>query len=53
MNLDFFGFGASADLSTPLGIQVKAATDSFLVSPDWAKYGSIIAVMHVLSSVSL
>lgn len=35
--MDFFGFGSSADFSTPAGVLVKAATDSFLVSPDWSK----------------
>lgn len=35
--MDFFGFGSSTDLSTPVGILVRSATDSFLVSPDWSK----------------
>ena len=32
----FFGF-SSADLSTPMGLLVKSATDSLLLGPDWAK----------------
>lgn len=30
-----FGFGTAAELSTPLGQQVKAATDSMRLIPDW------------------
>mmetsp|Transcript_13669 Transcript_13669/g.22780 ORF Transcript_13669/g.22780 Transcript_13669/m.22780 type:complete len:585 (+) Transcript_13669:107-1861(+) len=33
-----FGFGSSnADLSTPVGILIKSATDSLLLGPDWSK----------------
>lgn len=35
--MDFFGFGAPAELSTPVGIIVKAATNSMLIGPDWTK----------------
>ncbi len=30
-----FGFGSPSELSTPLGLQVKAATDSLRLVPDW------------------
>ena len=35
--MDFFGFGAAADLSTPVGQMIKSGTDSLLLGPDWAK----------------
>lgn len=35
--MEYFGFGSSSDLSTPIGVMVKAATDSLRISPDWAK----------------
>jgi hypothetical protein len=35
--MDFFGFGASSDLSTPLGQNIKSATDSLQLGPDWTK----------------
>ena len=35
--MDFFGFGGSSDLNTPIGILIKNATDPLLLGPDWAK----------------
>lgn len=35
--MDFFGFGAAADLSTPVGQLIKSGTDSLLLGPDWTK----------------
>jgi hypothetical protein len=35
--MDFFGFGASSDLSTPTGQMIKSGTDSLLIGPDWSK----------------
>ena len=34
--MSFFGLG-SADLSTPIGVVVKAATNNLLIGPDWTK----------------
>ena len=35
--MDFFGFGTSSDLSTPLGQVIKSATESLQLGPDWTK----------------
>ncbi len=35
--MDFFGFGASSDLSTPIGQIIKSATDPLQLGPDWGK----------------
>ncbi len=35
--MDFFGFGSSADLNSPIGMLIKSATDPLLVGPDWSK----------------
>ena len=35
--MDFFGFGSSSDLSTPIGQLVKSATDPLQLGPDWSK----------------
>lgn len=35
--MDFFGFGAAADFSTPVGQMIKSGTDSLLLGPDWTK----------------
>lgn len=35
--MDFFGFGAHTDLSTPIGQLIKTGTDSLQLGPDWSK----------------
>ncbi len=35
--MEYFGFGTSSDLTNPLGVMVKAATDNLRIGPDWAK----------------
>lgn len=36
-----FGFGTSSDLTTPMGVLVKTATDSLRISPDWTQLMNI------------
>ena len=35
--MSIFGFGNPVELQTPIGIQIKAATDSLRLTPDWSK----------------
>lgn len=35
--MSLFGFGTPSELTTPLGVMVKSATDSLLIGPDWTK----------------
>ena len=35
--MDFFGFGVSSELNTPIGSMIRSATDPLLLGPDWAK----------------
>ncbi len=35
--MDLFGFGTPSELTTPIGIVVKNATDSLRIGPDWTK----------------
>ena len=34
--MEYFGF-SSSELSTPIGIQIKNATDQLLIGPDWQR----------------
>jgi hypothetical protein len=36
-----FGFGTSSDLTTPMGVMIKTATDSLRISPDWTQLMNI------------
>eukprot|EP01038_Epipyxis_sp_PR26KG_P006402 gene6402-8813_t len=35
--MELFGFGSYSDLATPIGLQIKSATESLLIGPDWSK----------------
>ena len=35
--MSIFGFGTPSELTTPIGVQIKSATDSLRMNPDWAK----------------
>mmetsp|Transcript_17100 Transcript_17100/g.15441 ORF Transcript_17100/g.15441 Transcript_17100/m.15441 type:complete len:462 (+) Transcript_17100:93-1478(+) len=47
--MDFFGF-ANTDMVSPVGMQIRAATDGLLLSPDWSK---IIDICDLINNESI
>eukprot|EP01035_Chromulina_nebulosa_P019989 gene19989-25959_t len=47
--MDFFGF-ANTDMVSPVGMQIRAATDGLLLSPDWSK---IIDICDLVNNESI
>lgn len=50
--MSLFGFGTPAELQTPIGIQIRAATDSLRLTPDWAKNIAICDEINSKKDVS-